>query len=141
MSTTTASTRRAKAKLAYDAFLARCPSRRLLDRISDKWVTLVLCALAGGEMRYSEIGRRIAGVSPKMLTQTLRVLERDGLLVRSVEATVPVTVTYSLTPLGHSLVERIVLLKGWAEEHIEQIDAAQEAYDLAAAARPTTGRV
>ena len=97
--------------MEYDAFLAKCPSRQLLDRISDKWVALVLAALGSdgphhpgadcvGEprsMRYSELSRRLAGVSQKMLTQTLRSLERDGLITRTVTPTVPVTVTYELT--------------------------------------------
>jgi len=104
MATTTAAQRRDEAKAAYNAFLAACPSRQLLDRISDKWVTLVLCALSGnGSMRYSELARRLGGVSQKMLTQTLRSLERDGLLTRTVVATVPVTVSYELTDLGVSL--------------------------------------
>ena len=87
MATTTAAQRKARAKAEYDAFLAVCPSRKLLDRLSDKWVTLVLCALGSGPggageprpMRYSELSRLLAGVSQKMLTQTLRSLERDGL--------------------------------------------------------------
>jgi DNA-binding HxlR family transcriptional regulator len=99
----TAAQRRAAEKSDYDAFLARCPSRQLLDRISDKWVTLVLAALSDGPQRYSELARRIAGVSQKMLTQTLRSLERDGLVTRTVTATVPVTVSYELTELGRSL--------------------------------------
>ena len=116
MPTTTAAQERAQAKVEYEAFLATCPSRQLLDRISDKWVTLVLAALGSdgphpgedcaGEprrMRYSELSRRLAGVSQKMLTQTLRSLERDGLVTRTVTATVPVTVRYELTGLGLSL--------------------------------------
>lgn len=129
MATTTAAQRRQVAKLEYDAFLEQCASRRVLDRISDKWVTLVTCALAEGEMRYSELGRRIAGVSPKMLTQTLRGLERDGLVTRAVVPTVPVTVSYALTDLGRSLQNEIAAIKRWAEAHIEEIDAARFAYD------------
>src|SRR6185436_12471 len=103
-----AAEKRARAKVAYDAFLAECPSRQLLDRISDKWVALVLAALGGDTgtprpMRYSELSRRLAGVSQKMLTQTLRSLERDGLISRTVTPTVPVTVAYELTDLGISL--------------------------------------
>ena len=106
MATMTAAQQRAQAKVEYDAFLAACPSRKLLDRISDKWVTLILCALGNaGEpraMRYSELSRLLAGVSQKMLTQTLRSLERDGLITRTATPTVPVTVTYELTGLGLS---------------------------------------
>src|SRR5262245_47362267 len=112
MAAMTAGQKRAQAKVEYDAFLAGCPSRQLLDRISDKWVALILAALGGSEagrrghhrsvprprsMRYSELSRQLAGVSQKMLTQTLRALERDGLLTRTVTPTVPVTVTYELT--------------------------------------------
>ena len=82
MPTRTAAQRREEAAREYDAFLASCPARQLLDRISDKWVTLILTALAEGPQRYSDLSRRIAGVSQKMLTQTLRSLERDGLLTR-----------------------------------------------------------
>ena len=92
MPTMTAAQRRAADKADYDVFMAECPSRQLLDRMSDKWVTLVLCALQDGPQRYSQLARTIAGVSQKMLTQTLRSLERDGMLTRSVTATVPVTV-------------------------------------------------
>jgi|SRR4051812_31354842 DNA-binding HxlR family transcriptional regulator len=136
MATTTAAQKRAQAKVEYDAFLAGCPSRRLLDRISDKWVTLVLCALGGaGEpraMRYSELSRLLAGVSQKMLTQTLRSLERDGLLTRTVTPTVPVTVSYELTDLGLSLHEMVRGLKGWAQTHMDDVLANRATYDTAA---------
>lgn len=129
MATRTAEQRRLEAKEAYDVYLATCPSRRLLDRISDKWVTLVLSALVDGPMRYSELAHRIAGVSQKMLTQTLRALERDGLVTREVTPSVPVRVDYELTPLGESLRKRMALLKEWAEEHMPEIDRARERYD------------
>ena len=83
MPTMTAAQRRAADKAEYDVFLAECPSRQLLDRMSDKWVTLVLCALEDRPQRYSQLARTIAGVSQKMLTQTLRSLERDGMLTRT----------------------------------------------------------
>jgi DNA-binding HxlR family transcriptional regulator len=127
MPTTTAAQQRAQAKTDYDAFLVGCPSRQLLDRISDKWVALILAALgsdgphpgadSGGQpqsMRYSELSRRLAGVSQKMLTQTLRALERDGRLTRTVTPTVPVTVTYELTDLGLSLHHLMHGIKEWA---------------------------
>jgi DNA-binding HxlR family transcriptional regulator len=129
MVTMTATDRRSAAKEAFDAYLAQCPSRRLLDRISDKWVTLVVCALGEGPMRYSQLAARIAGVSQKMLTQTLRSLERDGILTRSVTAAVPVRVDYELTPLGRSLLGPIEHVKAWAEVHMPQVDAARAAYD------------
>ena len=129
MPTMTAAQRRAAAKAEYDAFLAACPSRQLLDRLSDKWVTLVLVGLEQGPRRYSELSRTIAGVSQKMLTQTLRTLERDGLLTRTVTASVPVTVTYELTPLGHSLQQLMAQLKDWAELHMDQVLTARDSYD------------
>ena len=130
MATMTAAQKRAEAKVAYDAFLAECPSRQLLDRISDKWVALVLAALGSdGPMRYSELARRLAGVSQKMLTQTLRSLERDGLLTRTVTPTVPVTVTYELTDLGGSLQQLMHGLKAWAESHMGEVLANRSQYD------------
>ena len=133
MGTTTAAQKRAQAKVEYDAFLDVCPSRKLLDRISDKWVALVLCALGGeGEpraMRFSELSRTLAGVSQKMLTQTLRSLERDGLLTRTATATVPVTVSYELTGLGLSLHQLMGGLKGWAEEHMDEVLAHRSDHD------------
>jgi DNA-binding HxlR family transcriptional regulator len=125
----TAAQRRAAEKAEYDAFMASCPSRRLLDRISDKWAALVLAALEQGPQRYSELARTIAGVSQKMLTQTLRTLERDGLLTRTVTATVPVTVTYELTALGRSLQAQMTELKFWAESHMDEVLAARASYD------------
>jgi DNA-binding HxlR family transcriptional regulator len=142
MTTTTAAQKRAQAKVEYDAFLAQCPSRQLLDRISDKWVALILAALGSdgprpgdtrpGEprsMRYSELSRRLAGVSQKMLTQTLRSLERDGLVTRTVTPTVPVTVTYELTDLGLSLQQVMWGVKLWAEPHMDEVLVNRKEYD------------
>src|SRR3954454_11040819 len=129
MPTMTAAQRRAADRAEYDVFLAECPSRQLLDRLSDKWVTLVLVALRDGPRRYSELSRAIAGVSQKMLTQTLRTLERDGLLTRTVTPSVPVTVTYELTPLGQSLLPVVSAIKDWAETHIKDVHAARAVYD------------
>ncbi|MGW1618223.1 winged helix-turn-helix transcriptional regulator [Streptomyces sp. NPDC002172] len=132
MPTTTAAQRREQARVEYDAFIRACPTNQLLDRISDKWVSLVVCALAPGPMRYSELGRKIAGVSPKMLTQTLRSLERDGILARTVTPSVPVRVDYELTPLGLSLSLLLAGVKEWAETHIEEVHEAREHYDAEA---------
>ena len=129
MSTTSAGVRREQAKAEYNAYLAQCPSRQVLASISNKWVTLLLVALSDGPQRYSQLARQLAGVSQKMLTQSLRSLERDGLVERVVEATVPVSVTYSLTPLGRSLHEVVRGVKLWAETNIEQIHDAQSQYD------------
>jgi DNA-binding HxlR family transcriptional regulator len=142
MATMTTAQRRAQARKNYDAFLDSCPSRQLLDRISDKWVTLILAALGSDgphpgqdcvgqprAMRYSELSRRLAGVSQKMLTQTLRSLERDGLLTRTVTPTVPVTVRYELTGLGLSLHQEIQAIKFWAEAHMDEVLLHREEYD------------
>ena len=129
MPTLTAAQRQTAAREDYDAFLAACPSRQVLARISDKWVTLILVALAGGPLRYSDLRKIIAGVSQKMLTQTLRALERDGLVSRTVTAGVPVRVDYQLTPLGESLMPAVNAVKSWAEEHIGEIEASRAAYD------------
>ncbi|HEX8871068.1 MAG TPA: helix-turn-helix domain-containing protein [Lentzea sp.] len=129
MATKNAAQKRAQAKVEYNAFLAVCPSRQLLDRISDKWVVLVLCALGDGPMRYSELTRRLAGVSQKMLTQTVRSLERDGLLTRTVTPTVPVTVSYELTELGESLHQLTRGLRSWAQDNMGEVLANVERYD------------
>ncbi|MFB8228084.1 winged helix-turn-helix transcriptional regulator [Cellulosimicrobium sp. NPDC055967] len=138
MATQTAAERRARARNAYNAFLTTCPSRQLLDRLSDKWVVLVLCALGGdgpggdGEpisLRYSELSRMIAGVSQKMLTQTLRSLERDGMLTRTVTPTVPVTVDYTLTDLGLSLQRTTRQLRAWAQDNMDAVQASRSQYD------------
>ncbi|GAA3473151.1 winged helix-turn-helix transcriptional regulator [Nonomuraea roseola] len=129
MATVTAAERRAEAKRAYDAYVAACPSRKLLDTLSDKWVSLVLNALADGSKRYSDLARTIAGVSQKMLTQTLRGLERDGLVTRTVTAAVPVRVDYRLTSLGESLLPLMAAIKQWAESHIDDVEAARLRYD------------
>jgi DNA-binding HxlR family transcriptional regulator len=133
MATRTAGERRAAAAREYDAFMADCPARKLLDRIGDKWVSLVLTALADGPRRYSDLSRRIAGVSEKMLTQTLRAMERDGLLSRTVTASVPVRVDYALTPLGAGLLPLLAAVKAWAEAHMPEVEAAQERYDASVA--------
>ncbi|MFI6392435.1 winged helix-turn-helix transcriptional regulator [Nonomuraea sp. NPDC050540] len=129
MPTQSAADRRAAARLAYDAYIAKCPSRQLLSTLSDKWVSLILTALAGGSQRYSDLARTIAGVSQKMLTQTLRSLERDGLVSRTLTPSVPVRVDYELTDLGRTLLPIVAAIKEWAEAHIEDVQAARTLYD------------
>lgn len=129
MPTTTAQQRRDHARVEFDAYMVACPSRQLLDRISDKWVTLVLKSLADGPKRYSEISRQLAGVSQKMLTQTLRSLERDGMLTRTVTPSVPARVDYELMPLGESLGALLGQLKSWAEQHMREVDRARDEFD------------
>jgi DNA-binding HxlR family transcriptional regulator len=120
-----------QARAAYDAYLAECPARRLLDRISDKWVSLIVNALATGPQRYSDLSRRLVSVSQKMLTQTLRNLERDGLVERTITPSVPVRVDYALTPLGESLLPVMRAIKNWAEENMDDVLAARTRYDAA----------
>ncbi|AKN68473.1 HxlR family transcriptional regulator [Streptomyces sp. PBH53] len=129
MVTMTAAQRREQARADYDAFLRSCPTNQLLGRLSDKWVSLVVAALAPGPLRYSDLGRKIAGVSPKMLTQTLRALERDGIISRTVTPSVPVRVDYALTPLGASLAGLLTAVKDWAETHFDEVRTARERYD------------
>jgi DNA-binding HxlR family transcriptional regulator len=143
MATTTAAEAMAASKARYNAFLAVCPSHKLLERISGKWVMLILSALGSGPdcaggprpMRYSELSRLLAGVSQKMLTQTLRSLERDGLISRTVTPTVPVTVTYELTDRGLSLHQMMRGMKLWAETHADEVAASRAAYDEASPGR------
>ena len=123
MATRTAAQDRDAAKLVYNAFLAACPSRQLLDRISDKWVTLILAALAGGPLRFSDLGRVIAGISQKMLTQTLRKLERDGLVTRTLYPQVPPRVEYEITALGRDLLNQVLPLWRWIVEHLPAFEA------------------
>lgn len=113
-----------------DVYAANCPTRKLLDRIADKWSTLILMLLSHEDLRFNALKRRIEGVSQKMLSQTLRSLERDGLVSRSVEPTVPVTVTYAITPLGRGLVGALSSMIEWAETCMIEVVAAQRAYDL-----------
>ena len=131
--TTTATQRREQDKLAYDAFMASCPTRQVMSTIGDKWSALLVNALADGPRRHGELARTVAGVSQKMLTQTLRTLERDGLVTRSITPSVPVRVDYELTDLGQSLVPVLQQLKHWSETHIEQVLAARESFEERAA--------
>ena len=129
MTTQTVAQSRAEARDEYNAYMSACPSRNLLDRISDKWVALVLVALGQSDKRYSELSRQLIGVSQKMLTQTLRLLERDGLISRELTLSVPVRVDYALTPLGRSLLPILASVKTWAETHMDEVFSARAAYD------------
>ncbi len=122
-------TSRALSASRGDVYAAACPTRHLLDRIGDKWSVLTLTLLGDETMRFNELKRRIAGVSQKMLSQTLRTLERDGLVFRHAQATVPVTVTYSITPLGRELLGAMEQLIDWAETRMADVSAAQRDYD------------
>jgi DNA-binding HxlR family transcriptional regulator len=119
-----------------NVFAADCPTRQLLDRIADKWSVLILLTLTDAPMRFSALKRRIAGISQKMLSQTLKSLERDGLVVRTAEPTVPVTVTYFMTPLGRSLVASLRSMIDWAETRMPEVAAAQRAFDARSDSAP-----
>jgi DNA-binding HxlR family transcriptional regulator len=116
-----------------------CEVRQILDRIADKWSLLVIALLDERQMRFTELRREIDGVSQRMLTVTLRQLERDGLVHRTVHPVVPPRVDYELTPLGASLHETIQALVTWTETHQREIAAARGAYDARAAAGVPTG--
>ncbi|MEU9151926.1 helix-turn-helix domain-containing protein [Streptomyces sp. NPDC048417] len=109
-------------------FRADCPSRPILDQIADKWSMMVM-ALLERPMRFNELKRRLEGVTQRVLTQTLRRLERNGMIRRKVLPTSPVGVEYSLTALGESLREPFGHLYGWTVEHSEEIQNRQRAYD------------
>jgi DNA-binding HxlR family transcriptional regulator len=113
----------------WNAYAHTCPTRMVLDRIADKWAVLVLGLLADGPVRFNQLRRQIQGISQKMLSQTLKSLERDGLVSRKVTPTVPVTVEYAVTPLGQTLSATVDSLRIWAETHMEQVLSAQQQYD------------
>lgn len=120
--------------LDWDPYTRDCPSREALDRIGDRWSVLIIGVLTGGPHRFSELGRRIGGISQKMLTQTLRGLERDGLVRRTIYPEVPPRVEYELTDLGRTLREPLAALDSWARGHMDSILEARLAYDTAASA-------
>lgn len=117
--------------LAPDVYAENCPTRRVLDLIGDKWTALIVGLLEDGPQRFAALHRQVGGISQKMLTQTLRRLERDGLVLRTVYAEVPPRVEYSLTPLGQTLGAPLTALREWAEANIDAISAAQQRYDQA----------
>lgn len=127
--TLTAEQKRQEARQHYNASLDLCPARQLLEAISSKWVTLVLLALVDGQQRHSDLRKRIPGASQKMLTSTLRSLERDGLVSRHVTVSVPVRTDYELTPRGHSLLRIIFEMKEWAEENMDGVAASRMEHD------------
>ncbi|MEU8346169.1 helix-turn-helix domain-containing protein [Spirillospora sp. NPDC048832] len=107
----------------------RCRAREILDRVGDKWSLQVIAVLGERTKRFTELKREIDGISQRMLTVTLRGLERDGIVTRTVYPVVPPRVEYSLTPLGTTLMDAAETLVQWAENHINQIDSARADYD------------
>ena len=115
--------------MKWDVYNEHCPTRIVLDRIADKWSVLIVGSLENKTKRFGELRREIGGVSQKMLTQTLRGLERDGLVVRMVYASVPPKVEYSLTDLGSALVNILGPIRTWSEHNIEDVLKARGDYD------------
>lgn len=116
---------------SWNAYQAACPTRLMLNRIADKWMVLVLGLLESETKRFSTLQREIGGISQKMLTQTLRGLERDGLIARTVYPEVPPRVEYKITPLGNTLVGLLAALRDWSETHMDEVLQAQRDYDQA----------
>jgi DNA-binding HxlR family transcriptional regulator len=112
-----------------NAYAAACPTRQILDRVGDKWAVLILLLVREDAMRFNALRRAIEGISQKMLSQVLKSLERDGLIRRRVIPTVPVTVEYSITPLGKTLANAVDPLRDWAERNLKDVLAAQRRYD------------
>ncbi len=110
---------------------AGCRAREILERVGDKWSLFVVSLLGGGVLRFSELQRAIDGITPRMLTVTVRSLERDGLVTRTVHPVVPPRVDYELTPTGRTLLEAVTPLVRWADAHLAEIDEARRTYDLA----------
>jgi DNA-binding HxlR family transcriptional regulator len=109
--------------------LIDCRAREVLARVGDKWSLYVIHLLGVGTKRFTELRRSIDGISQRMLTVTLRGLERDGLVTRTVYATVPPRVDYTLTPMGRTLLDTVCALIQWADKHLDDIESARAAYD------------
>ncbi|MFI6166780.1 winged helix-turn-helix transcriptional regulator [Nocardia sp. NPDC051052] len=131
----------APAPTLVESYLHKCPAREIFAVLADKWVLLVLVVLRDNKtpVRFNDLRRRLDGITQKMLTRTLRTLEREGLVHRAVYPTVPPKVEYSLTPLGESLGAISQALGTWSDEHQHQILAAREAFDTRPSPLPLTG--
>jgi DNA-binding HxlR family transcriptional regulator len=119
----------AEQPMQCDVYAKNCPSRMILDRISNKWSMLILDRLQEETVRFNQLRRDVEGISQKVLSQTLKQLERDGLIRRQAFPTVPVTVEYSITELGRTLSDTVHVLTHWAEENFAAVVQAQQAYD------------
>jgi len=120
----------------HDCFMRDCPARDVLGIIADKWTLLAICALTDGPVRFADLRRRLQGISQKVLTATLRELERDGLVDRTVYPTAPPKVEYALTELGRSVREPLGALQSWAEGNVKAIQSARSRYDQRPALEP-----
>ena len=114
----------------FNVLAEACPTRQVINRIGDKWTLLVLTALSEETFRFSQLRNRVQGITQKMLTQTLRGLERDGLVQRTVFPVIPPHVEYRLTPLGAGLAERIAPLRNWAYANMDEIERARRDFDV-----------
>ncbi|MEW7105215.1 winged helix-turn-helix transcriptional regulator [Acinetobacter baumannii] len=115
--------------LKYNVFQQHCPARLFFEKIADKWVLLILNVLEEETQHFNLLKKNIQGISPKVLSQKLKMLERDGFIERKIQDTSPIRVDYSLTPLGQNVAAMAYQLKEWAETNIEQVLAAQMTYD------------
>jgi DNA-binding HxlR family transcriptional regulator len=113
----------------WNVLASSCPSRTSLARIANKWTAMAVSVLGNGRLRFGDLKTQLEGISGKVLTETLRDLERDGLVTRHVHAEVPPRVEYELTPLGRTLYEPLLALCRWAEEHIAEVLVNRENYD------------
>ncbi|WP_182882691.1 winged helix-turn-helix transcriptional regulator [Microbispora sp. H10949] len=121
---------------AADAYLRDCASRKVLDSIANKWTCLLVDALRDGPVRFGALRRKLDGITQKSLTQTLRAMERDGMVVRTMYPTIPPRVEYELSDLGHSLVVLMEGIRVWSETHVGEIEAARAAFDSRATEEP-----
>jgi DNA-binding HxlR family transcriptional regulator len=109
--------------------LSACRAREVLQRVGDKWSVFVIDLLGQGTMRFSELHRSIDGITARMLTVTLRGLERDGIVTRTIHPVIPPRVDYALTPMGRTLLDTIGQLVTWADSHLPEVEDARAAYD------------
>lgn len=126
---TTHTTHPSAKRVLPNVLAARCPSRHALDLIADKWTALIFAILEKQSARFNELQRAIEGISQKMLTQTLRALEQNGIVERRVTPTIPPAVEYSLSPLGTTLIPLMASLRHWAEQHLEEVEQARKDYE------------
>lgn len=115
---------------SWNVMMSTCPSRTSLARIANKWTAMIVIALSDGPLRFRDIQATVQGISGKVLTDTLRALERDGILTRQVYAEVPPRVEYELTELGRTLSDPLDALRTWAETHFDEVQQARDTYDL-----------
>ena len=122
--------------LSADAFLSQCASRTVLNALADKWTCLLVDALKSGPVRFGGLRRKLDGITQKSLTPSLRTMERDGIVVRTVYPTIPPRVDYELSELGQSVITLMAGIKLWSETHVTEILAARDRYDERAGDEP-----